>query len=177
MRILEAGRSALVLIDLQQRLVPALEGGDAMVANAGRLLRAAAIFEIPAIVTEQNPRALGSTVPGLPVAGLPCVAKMTMDACRAAGFAEALPSREQLLLAGCEAHVCVLQTALALLESGRRVYVVADAVASRTASNHDAALRRLELHGVEIVTTEMVVFEWLGGADHPRFREVVALVK
>jgi nicotinamidase-related amidase len=82
-----------------------------------------------------------------------------------------------VVVAGCEAHVCVLQTVLGLIDSGRRVFVVQDAIGSRRAENKEAAVRRMERHGAEIVTTEMVVFEWLGSAEHPRFREAVALIK
>jgi len=90
---------------------------------------------------------------------------------------ERLPDRPDIIVAGWEAHVCVLQTVLGLLGAGRRPCVVCDAVGSRRPESRDVALRRMERHGAEIVTAEMVVFEWLGGADHPRFREVLALVK
>ena len=104
-------------------------------------------------------------------------AKMTFDAGRAPGFFDRLAERHALIVAGCEAHVCVLQTALGLIATGRKVYVVADAVGSRRPESKAAALARMERNGVEIVTTEMVVFEGLGSADHPRFREAVALIK
>ena len=81
------------------------------------------------------------------------------------------------MLAGCESHVCVLQTALGLLRAGRRVVVVQDAVGSRQAASVRAALDRLARHGADLVTTEMALFEWLGTAEHPRFREAVALIK
>ncbi len=104
-------------------------------------------------------------------------AKMTFDAGRAPGFHDRLGEGRALILAGCEAHVCVLQTALGLVETGRRVFVVGDAVGSRRPESKEAALRRMERNGVEIVTTEMVVFEWLGSAENPRFRQAVALIK
>jgi len=78
---------------------------------------------------------------------------------------------------GCDAHVCVLQTVLGLLDGGRPVFVVRDAVGSRRVESKETAIRRMERHGAEIVTTEMVVFEWLETAEHPRFREALALVK
>ena len=107
----------------------------------------------------------------------PILAKQEFDACRAPGFFDRLPHRSALILAGCEAHVCVLQTALGLLAEGNHVYVVRDAVGSRRPESKATALDRLARHGVEIVTTEMVLFEWLETASHPRFREVVALIK
>ena len=159
--------------------MPALTGGDELVANAGRLLSAAEQLRVPVVTTEQNPKGLGATVPELarPDGSHPVVAKMTFDACRAGGVMDVLPAGHQVVLAGCEAHVCVLQTALGLLERSRRVFVVADAVASRRPENKEAALRRLERAGAEVVTTEMVVFEWLGSADDPNFKPVIALVK
>ena len=99
-----------------------------------------------------------------------------MPAARPASSSE-LPRRAEMVVAGCEAHVCVLQTALGLLAAGKRVHVVRDAVGSRRPESKAAALERLARHGAEIVTTEMVLFEWLESAEHPRFREIVALIK
>ncbi len=174
MRTIEAARSALLVIDLQARLMPAIEGGPAVLAATRRLLRAAALLDVSVAITEQNPAGLGPTVPGLE--GPAPIAKTSFDACRDGGLAR-LPDRPCMVLAGAEAHVCVLQTALGLLEAGRQVFVVADAVGSRTTLSHTTALRRLERHGAEIVTSEMVLFEWLGTATHPKFREVLALLK
>ena len=179
MPTLDRGRSVLCLIDLQERLVPALAGGEELLANAGRLLSAAEQLGVPVVTTEQNPKGLGPTVPelGRPDGTHPVVAKMTFDACRAPGVMDALPAGHHVVLAGCEAHVCVLQTALGLLDRSRRVFVVADAISSRRPENKEAALRRLERAGAEVVSTEMVVFEWLGSADDPHFKPVIALVK
>lgn len=177
MRTIDRETSALLVVDFQSRLMPAIEDGDAVVANARLLLAAAGLLEVPAALTEQNPSGLGGTVPELDAqAHGPALAKMTFDACREGGLAR-LPSRPVLVVAGCEAHVCVLQTVLGLLDAGRRVYVVQDAVGARRAENKTAALRRMERHGAEVVTTEMVVFEWLATAEHPRFREALALLK
>ncbi|WP_083901527.1 isochorismatase family protein [Azospirillum sp. B4] len=174
---LDASRSTVAVIDLQTRLMPAIRNGDAIVANARRLLTAAGLLGVPALFTEQNPRGLGNTVPELAADPSTVVAKMTFDATPAPGLMERLGPDHAVVLAGCEAHVCVLQTALGLQEHGRQVYVVEDAVGSRTAESKAAALRRMERHGVEIITTEMALFEWLGSAEHPRFREVIALIK
>ncbi len=179
MPILDRGRSILCLVDLQQKLMPAIAGGDEVVANAGRLLAAAEELNVPVVSTEQNPKGLGPTVPELTRAegAHPVVAKMTFDSCSAAGVMDALPAGHHIVLAGAEAHVCVLQTALGLLERSRRVFVVGDAVGSRRPENKKAALRRLERAGAEVVTTEMVIFEWLGSAEDPAFKSVIALVK
>jgi nicotinamidase-related amidase len=178
MRSLAADTSALLLIDFQTRLMPAIEGASATILAARRLAGAAGLLGVPGMLTEQNPAGLGPTVGELlPADHTAVVGKMTFDALRDAGVRERLPDRPDIIVAGWEAHVCVLQTVLGLLDAGRRPYVVGDAVGSRRAENREAALRRMEHHGAEIVTAEMVVFEWLGGADHPRFREVLALVK
>jgi nicotinamidase-related amidase len=180
MKAIARASSALLLIDLQARLMPAIAEAEAVILNAGRLLKAARLLDLPVMLTEQNPKGLGPTVPELLAeAGneSSILAKQSFDACRAPGFFEQLPGRVEMVVAGCEAHVCVLQTALGLLESGRRVHVVQDAMGSRRAESKAAALARLARHGAEIVTTEMVLFEWLESAEHPRFREVVALIK
>jgi len=103
--------------------------------------------------------------------------KMTFDACRTAGFIDRLGDRPDLVVAGCETHVCVLQTVLGLLGAGRRVYLVRDAVGSRRAESKETAILRMAHHGAEIVTTEMAVFEWLGTADRPRLHDAIALIK
>jgi nicotinamidase-related amidase len=127
-------------------------------------------------MTEQNPAGLGGTVPALAGAG-PVIAKTSFDACAEGAFLEALAGDGQLVLCGCEAHVCIGQTALSLLAHRRRVAVVLDASGSRRPDSKEAALARLARHGAEIVTAEMVIFEWLKSAEHPRFREALKLVK
>ena len=159
--------------------MPAIDGADEVMANAGRLLAAAEQLGVPVLMTEQNPKGLGPTVSELtrPEGAVRVVAKMEFDACRARGVVDALPPGHHIVVAGCEAHVCVLQTVLGLLDRSRRAYVVADAIGSRRPENKAAALARLDRAGAEIVTTEMVLFEWLGSADDPAFKPVVALVK
>ncbi len=155
--------------------MPAIEGADVVVANVRRLLDAAAMLDVPAMFTEQNPAGLGPTIDALQPAR-PVLHKMAFDACRDGGLA-ALPDRPAMVVAGCEAHVCVLQTVLGLLAANRQVYVVRDALGSRRIESKETAVARMARHGAEVVTTEMVVFEWLGTSDDPRFRSVVALVK
>ena len=174
MLTIERAKSALLVVDFQSRLMPAIHEGGAVVANARRLLNAAALLEVPVLFTEQNAKGLGGTVEAL--AGGEVLHKMTFDACREGGL-DRMPDRPQIVVAGCEAHVCVLQTVLGLLQAGRRVFVVQDAVGSRRAESKAVAVARMAGHGAEIVTAEMVVFEWLGTADDARFREAVRLVK
>jgi nicotinamidase-related amidase len=169
--------SALLVIDFQAKLMPAIHDGEAVVARAKFLAEAARLLDLPTIVTEENPAGLGGTVPELqPYA--PPVAKRHFDGCRDPAFIARLPAeRRTLVVAGCEAHVCVLQTVLGLLSRGRKVLVAEDAVGSRRPSDKAAALARMTRRGAEIVTTEMVAFEWLGSCDDPAFRRVLALVK
>jgi len=177
MPILDVRISTLLVIDMQARLMPAIDESAVAIANARRLVEAAALLGVPALFTEQNPKGLGATVPELAADEARTFAKMTFDAGRAPGFYGRLAEGHAVVMAGVEAHVCVLQTALGLIDIGRRVFVVCDGVGSRRPESKDAALRRMERNGVEIVTTEMVVFEWLGSAENPRFREAVALIK
>jgi nicotinamidase-related amidase len=178
MLTIDRERSALLIIDFQQRLMPAIEDGAAAVANARRLLQAAEMLHVPILFTEHNAGGLGPTVAELADFADGCLAhKVTFDACRMAGFLDRLEDRRDIVVAGCETHVCVMQTALGLLDAGRRVWLVRDAVGSRRSESKESAVSRLAKHGAEIVTTEMVVFEWLGSAEHPRFRDIIALIK
>ena len=174
---LESSSSLLLLIDLQSRLVPAIDEGASVVENARLLLVAAGLLGIPMIFTEQNPEKLGATVPELAAEPKPLVHKMSFDALAAPNFPVGLLDGRSVILVGCEAHVCVLQTALGLVDRGARVFVVADAIGSRRPSSKEASIRRMERHGAEIVTTEMVLFEWLGTADHPHFRDISKLIR
>ncbi|MFC5420492.1 isochorismatase family protein [Bosea eneae] len=176
MPLMNAKRSRLVIIDFQARLMPAIHDGPRLVANAGRLVAAAQLLEVPMVVTEQNPAGLGPTVPELAEAA-PAIAKMSFDACAAPAFIEAIAGDDDLVLCGCEAHVCFGQTTLSLLEHKRRVFVVQDAVGSRVPESKGVSLRRLARNGAEVVTTEMVLFEWLRTAEHPQFRAALKLVK
>lgn len=171
MPLLSAESSVLLVVDLQERLMPAIAGADGVLANAGRLVQAATRLGVDVCATEQNPEGLGRTVDA--VADLlpaPAVAKTTFAA-------DVDPGPGTVVVAGCEAHVCVLQSVLALRARDRDVAVVADAVGSRTKANRERALDRLRAHGVDVVSTEMVLFEWLHDSDNAAFREVQRLIK
>lgn len=176
--LLTAKGATLLLCDLQERLVPAIHDGDVMVSRAGRLAEAATLLDIPVVASEQYPQGLGRTVAQL--AGYPraTLEKTSFSAAGAGGFAGLVPAGiREVIIAGCEAHVCVLQTALDLLGSRHRVILAADAVGSRDPADKAAGVDRARQHGVEIVTSEMVLFEWLRDARHPRFREVQKLLR
>jgi nicotinamidase-related amidase len=176
--LLTASGSALLLVDLQQRLVPVIAGGDAVVANAVRLATAAGLLDVPVCATEQNPAGLGPTVE--PLAEFPqlVLAKTAFGAVGEPGFATLLPpGTEEIVVAGAEAHICVLQTVLGLLAARHRVLLVADAIGSRDPANTALAVDRAQRHGAEVVSTEMVLFEWLRDSSHPQFRDVQKLIK
>ena len=170
--------AVLLLIDLQERLMPVIHDHEAVVARAVRLAEAAALLDVPVRATEQNPAGLGPTVP--PLAGYPqaVMAKTTFSAAGDSGLPALLPAGPgEIVVAGCEAHVCVLQTVLDLLASGRRVAWAADATGSRDPADRAVAIDRARQHGAEIVTSEMVLFEWLRDSRHARFRDVQGLLK
>jgi len=130
---LAANRSTLLLIDLQRRLMPSIAGGEAVVANARRLAEAARLLDVPVLATEQNPGGLGGNVQEIAALASRTLAKNFFDATREAAFETFLPAaRLKVVVAGCETHVCVMQTVLGLLRQGRSVALVSDAVGSRT---------------------------------------------
>lgn len=176
--LLTADGSALLLVDLQERLMPAIHDGETVVANAVRLAEGAGLLGVTVCATEQNPEGLGPTVPAVAAYPQLVMAKTSFGAVAEPGFATLLPpNTEEIVVAGCEAHVCVLQTVLGLLAKRHRVVLVADAIGSRDPANRDRAIDRMQRHGAEVVTTEMVLFEWLGNSLHPRFREIQKLIK
>jgi nicotinamidase-related amidase len=176
--LLTTGGAVLLLIDLQQRLMPVIHDHETVVARAVRLAEAARLLDVPVCATEQNPAGLGPTVPPLAAYPQAILAKTTFSAAADPGFSALLPDgASEILVAGCEAHVCVLQTVLGLLARGRRVLLAVDAIGSRDPADRAAAIERARQHGAEVVTSEMMLFEWLGDAQHPRFREVQKLLK
>jgi nicotinamidase-related amidase len=190
--LLDAHDSQLVLVDYQSRLMPAIFEGPLVMDNALRLARMAQLMEVPLWATEQNPAKLGAIPAKMSfgaAAELSDWLRPPQGKASAGGNARSLPKhlqkavpppapeRASIVIAGCEAHVCLMQTALELLEQAFDVWVVTDACGSRTERNRDAAFDRLAGNGAELVTTEMVAFEWLRSAEHPLFRQVQALIK
>lgn len=177
MLTIDPERSLLLIVDFQARLMPAIHDGAATVRKARQLLDMARLLDVPRLFTEQNPKGLGTTLPDLPVEADRVVHKVHFDACREDGFLALVPADAHVVVIGCEAHVCVLQTVLGLVAAARRTFVAQDAVGSRQPADNDAGLRRLARHGAEIVTSEMVAFEWLQSADNPRFRQALGFIK
>jgi nicotinamidase-related amidase len=176
---MSAGDTGLLVIDVQEKLIPLIPGAAGLIRNIAFLIDAARVLEMPVQATEQYPKGLGATVGEL--------AKRVPDRPNKVAFSCcAIPSvvdnfrravRPKILLAGIETHVCVQQTALDLLALGFRLYVAADAVASRYAVDHKQALSRLENAGAIITTCESAVFEWIGAAGTPQFKEISNLVQ
>lgn len=179
--LLSSERSALLVVDVQERLEPAVHAHDRVVRNVGILLDSARQLGIPVLASEQYPKGLGSTVAAvrerLPVDAV--VEKIHFSCTAEPGFVQRLDAfaRDQIVLCGMEAHVCVMQTALGLRAMGRKVYIVADATSSRSPGNAELGVERMRENGVEIVTTEMVVFEWLQRAGTPDFKALIELIK
>lgn len=179
--LIERHKSCLLVVDVQEKLAPAMAEPAAVIRNSGILLRAANRLGVPTILSEQYPQGLGPTVPELRALA-PASArlgKLSFSCAADPGLQRRLEEtrRSQVILCGMEAHVCVLQTALGFKGGGYQTFVVADAVSSRAPANRDLALRRLAANGVELVTTEMVVFEWLARAGTAEFKELSKLIK
>ncbi|WP_374381879.1 isochorismatase family protein [Dongia sp.] len=177
MPLLQAADSILLCVDFQTRLMPAIHDADTLIGNAQRLRRGAELLDVPLLFTEQNPKGLGGTVADLAPDPSRTFVKMSFNACRGTDLLARLPAGKTVLVTGAEAHVCVLQTVFGLLAAGRRVFVAIDAIGSRRPESRAAAIDRMMKEGAGMVTTEMVLFEWLESAEHPRFKDVIALVK
>ena len=179
--LIRAEDSVLIVIDMQERLVPAMQAPAVTIKNTRNLIAAARELGIPVLLTEQYPKGLGRTVREIAdVAGdAPVLEKMHFSCMEDQDFASAFRAlgRRQAVIAGMEAHICVVQTAASLMEDGHQVFVVSDATASRTTASEEACLARLSASGAGIVTTEMVLFEWMGKAGTPTFRRMLQLVK
>ena len=175
----------VLVIDMQEKLLPAMDAPEAVLANCVRLVQAAARLSLPITISQQYPKGIGATVAELR-RHLPndCMTldKMAFSCIRDValrGRVEQLASdgREHVVVCGIEAHVCVLQTAIEIVEEGLQCFVVADAIASRAPASKDIALTRMQASGVVAVTTEMAIFEWLGVAGTPDFKALMPLVK
>jgi nicotinamidase-related amidase len=177
MKLITADKSVLLLIDFQQKLMPAIEDSESILKNANSLANAARLIEVPIFATEQAPDRLGITVPGLLRDHEPLLHKTHFSATLEVGFNPWLPPGRDVIVGGCETHICVLQTVLGLLTQGRRVFIVDDALGSREARSKDLAIERMVFNGAQRVSTEMVLFEWMRSSQHPHFKEIQALIK
>jgi nicotinamidase-related amidase len=198
--LLQSPESQLVLIDYQTRLLPSIHEGNTVLTQAVKLAKIAKLLRVPITGTEQNPEGLGHNDPTLKSFCAQTLVKTHFNACaeglgdllrdigtpKASPNAKSMPKHMQkepenqrptIVLAGMETHVCFLQTALSLMEEEFDVWVVTDACGSRTERDRDAAFDRLAGNGAELVTVEMVAFEWLESSDHPQFKAVLDLIR
>lgn len=176
---LQAARSAVLVVDVQEKLMVKVPRAEELVRNMAFLIDAAGLAGVAVAATEQYPRGLGPTVPELARRLPHRPEKLSFSCCGAPGLLDGFKreNRAQIVLVGIEAHVCVLNTALDLLAEGLGVFLCVDAVGSRFALDQETALRRLERAGVILTTVETAGFEWLGGSQHPRFKEFSKLVQ
>lgn len=174
--------SHLLVIDVQTRLAKVMSERDGLMRNCETLITAAKILSVPVTVTEQYPKALGNTEAALSEALPPLttpVEKTCFSSCAAQDFDNYFTYSEnsQAILCGIESHVCVLQTAMDLLNKNQQVFIVADAVASRSRDNKNIALNRMQQAGAIISSTESILFEWMKDAKHEQFKAISALIR
>ncbi|MBI1899546.1 MAG: hydrolase [Planctomycetia bacterium] len=177
--MMSAGDTALVIVDMQVKLMPLIPGQRRIIFNARRLIDGAKILGVPVAGTEQYPQGLGKTTPELAslLGELPSKVAFSCGACGEIFERFSSQGIHRVLLAGIETHVCVQQTALDLLASGFRVYLAVDALGARYAVDHETALKRMESSGATLTTTESALFEWCQQAGTPQFRQISQLVR
>lgn len=181
--IADSSNSVLMVIDIQEKLTTAMPSGvrDRVIEQVSVLLTAADALSVPVVVTEQYPRGLGHTEQALTEklpAETPVIEKTNFSSAKVEAVSEALSKTgcKQVFLAGMETHICVLQTTLDLLKQGYEVFVIEDAVSSRAKGNQFNALQRMRLAGAVITNVESLLFEWLGDASHPEFKNLAKLI-
>lgn len=173
--------AVLVVVDVQGKLAQLMSDKETVFANIQRMIRGAQVLAVPILWAEQLPDKLGPTIPEISclMLDLQPIPKTSFSCAGNPRFVTALEelNRKQVLIVGIEAHVCVYQTAVDLAEAGYSVEVVEDAIASRIATNRSVGVRKMAASGVGLTSTEMALFELMGDADHPAFREVQAVIK
>ena len=177
--LMSTNNTALIVIDVQQKLAPAIADSARAIWNIGRLIEAAKLLDVPIFATEQYPQGLGTTVPELS-AQLEHVVEKRFFSCRecvtlidqfrSAGF-------ENILLTGIESHVCVQQSAIDLQSAGFNIFIPIDAIGSRNRIDHDIAISRMQMSGVTVTTTESAIFEMCETSTHPNFKLISKLVQ
>ncbi len=176
---LSARETALLVIDVQEKLMVKIPTAAAITRNIAFLLDAAVLLEVETAATEQYPKGLGPTVKALADRLPNRPDKLAFSSCAAPGLVDGFRAkgRTKIVLVGIETHVCVLHTTLDLLAANFQVYLAVDALASRYTIDYETALRRLEKAGAILTTVETCAFEWMGGSNHPQFKAVSALVQ
>lgn len=176
--LMTADTSLLLIVDMQEKLLPAIQDVEALRSRVVRLAQAARLLSVPVWATEHWPQKIGPTHADLALHVDRTIAKTHFNACREAAFLQDWPGgRRRVLLTGTEAHICVLQTGLGLAQAGYEPVLVTDGIGSRRPADQAAACERWRRYGLETITAEMAIYEWLETPDHPAFRDVLALVK
>jgi nicotinamidase-related amidase len=173
--------AVLLIVDVQGKLARMMYQRDELIRHIGGLIQVADFLEIPILITEQAPDKIGTTIPEISkfLKGRKPVPKVTFSCCGEERFLRALEAlgRKQIIMTGIEAHVCIYQTVRDLIDRHYEVQVVGDAVSSRTETNKRFALERIRAFGGDVTSTEMIVCELIKTAHHPKFREVISLIK
>lgn len=179
--MLDIKKTALVVIDVQEKLSRVMHEKEKLFDNLQKLIKGINLLDIPIVVTEQNPNGLGPTVPDIAplLSDVKPIIKFSFSCCGEEGFLREIEklNRKQILLAGIETHVCVYQTAIDLIKAGYEVHVVVDCVSSRTIENKNLALDKMKNEGAKLTGVEIVLFELLRTAKHPKFKEMSQIVK
>ena len=178
-RLMSRNDTALLVIDVQERLLPSIRHREALVFNIGRLIRGARVLGVPVAATEQYPRGLGPTVAAIAegLADIPSKTLFSCGECPGIFSRWRMEGRGRVLVTGIEAHVCVAQTVLDLLADDWLVYVAVDAISSRFPQDMETALRRLECEGAILTTVEAALFEWCEQAGTSEFKQISRLVR
>jgi nicotinamidase-related amidase len=180
--LLRPERTLLVLVDLQEKLMPAISGSERVLANSVLLLRVASVLRLPVVLTTQYRKGLGDVVPRVREAapGVEPLDKVTFGCFWNDAFnlrLDAFPERDQLVVAGVESHICVCQTVLGALEKSYAAHVAGDAIGSRTEANHRIGLARMERAGALVSSAEMAIYELLGRSDADAFKKLLPHLK
>lgn len=179
--MLEIQNTTLIIVDIQERLAHFVHGNDLLIKNLQKLIKGVQVFKIPILWIEQNPEGLGPTIPEIAdiSSDFRPIRKMSFSCCRNDGFMQTLTDlhRRQVIIAGIEAHICVCQTAVDLVNIGYEVQVVADAISSRNIENKEIGLQKMRDSGVGLTSVETSLFELLKVAEGDQFREIIKIVK
>ncbi|NLD38842.1 MAG: hydrolase [Desulfatiglans sp.] len=179
--MLELNNTILAVIDIQGNLAHAMHDKESLFKAAGQLINGSKCLDIPIILTEQNPKGLGPTIPeirGL-MPDVTSIPKISFSCCKERAFLDEVKkiNKRQILISGIESHICIYQTTVELIDMGYEVHIVTDAVASRDPKNKELALKKMEHMGATMTCVEMALFELMKTAEHSRFRDIVKIIK
>jgi nicotinamidase-related amidase len=179
--MLELNNTLLAVIDIQGNLAHAMYDKESLFKATGQLIKGIKCLEIPVILTEQNPKGLGPTISEIRelMPDVTAIPKISFSCCKEKAFMDEVKKidKRHVLISGIESHICIYQTTAELIDMGYEVHIVTDAVASRDPKNRDIALKKMERMGATITCVEMALFELMKTAEHPKFRDIVKIIK